>query len=249
VAPDVSFLAAFVAGVLSIASPCILPLVPIYLAHIAGVAVGDNSSASRRSLVANALAYVAGFSLVFISLGAALGAVGVWASSLDFLNSNRFLLARIGGVLIVLLGLQQIGLISLPFLSRDRHINLGQTRPGVLGSSFLVGVTFGAGWTPCAGPILGAIMTMAAGQGSIERATFLLTVYSLGLGIPFLAVALAFGSAPQMLRKLNGRLNLISAISGSIMLAVGVIMILGIYGRLFNEIIRVAPWTPWEPTL
>jgi cytochrome c-type biogenesis protein len=113
----------------------------------------------------------------------------------------------------------------------------------------LVGVTFGAGWSPCVGPILGAIYTLAAGQGSIERATFLLTMYSLGLGIPFLAVAMAFGSAPRILRKLNGRLHLITTVSGSIMLAVGTIMILGIYSRLFTELIRIVPWSPWEPTL
>jgi cytochrome c-type biogenesis protein len=249
VSSDVSFLAAFVAGVLSIASPCILPLVPIYLAHIAGVAVGETSTRSRRTMLANAFAYVLGFSLVFIALGAALGAAGAAASGLDLLNSNRFLFARIGGVLIVLLGLHQIGIISLPFLQRERRYDPGVTRPGQLTSSFLVGVTFGAGWSPCVGPILGAILTLAAGQGSVERATLLLTVYSLGLGIPFLSVALAFGSAPGLLRKLNGRLHLVTTISGAIMLAVGIIMILGVYERLFTEIIRIAPWTPWEPTL
>jgi cytochrome c-type biogenesis protein len=246
---EVSFLAAFVAGVFSITSPCVLPLVPIYLAHIAGVSVGESSATSRSALISNALAYVAGFSVVFIALGAALGAAGAWAGGLDLFNSNRFLLARLGGVLIVLLGLHQIGIISLPFLNRERRIDPGQTRPGELTSSFLVGVTFGAGWSPCVGPILGVILTMAAGQGSIERAVFLLTVYSLGLGIPFLAVAMAFGSAPKLLRKINGRLHLITTVSGAVMLAVGAIMILGIYSRLFTELMAMAPWTPWEPSL
>ena len=246
---DVSFLAAFVAGILSIASPCVLPLVPIYLAHIAGVAVGETSSRSRLALLTNAMAYVLGFSVVFIALGAALGAAGAAAGGLDFLTSNRSILVRIGGVLIVLLGLHQIGIISIPFLNRERRVDLATTRSGQVASSFLVGVTFGAGWSPCVGPILGAILTLAAGQASIERATFLLTVYSLGLGIPFLAVALTFGSAPGLLRKLNGRLRMVTTISGAIMVAVGAIMILGVYQRLFTEIIRVAPWALWEPKL
>lgn len=246
---DVSFLAAFVAGIFSIASPCVLPLVPIYLAHIAGVAVGENSERSRRTLMVNALAYVLGFSTVFVALGAALGAAGALADGLDVLNSNRYLLTRIGGVLVLLLGLHQIGVITLPFLNRERRFDLKSTRPGEIGSSFLIGVTFGAGWSPCVGPILGAILTMAAGQGSIERATMLLGVYSLGLGIPFLIVAMAFGSAPGVLRRLNGRLHMVTTVSGAVMLAVGVIMILGIYEDIFTEIIRVAPWTPWEPEI
>lgn len=246
---NVSFLAAFVAGIFSIASPCVLPLIPIYLAHITGVAIGDSDSASRRVLISNSLAYVFGFSVVFVALGAALGAAGAFAGGLDAFNSNRYLLSRIGGALVVLLGLHQIGVLRLPFLERTRAINISATRPGELGSSFLVGVTFGAGWSPCVGPILGAIMTLAAGQGSIERASLLLLVYSLGLGIPFIGVALAFGSAPGVLRRLNGRLRAVTTVSGAIMLAVGIIMMLGVYERLFTEIIRVAPWTPWEPTL
>ncbi|MEJ7837444.1 MAG: cytochrome c biogenesis protein CcdA [Thermomicrobiales bacterium] len=246
---NVSFLAAFVAGIFSIASPCVLPLVPIYLAHITGVAIGDSETSSRRTMLANALAYVLGFSVVFVALGAALGAAGAFAGGLDAFNSNRYLLTRSGGALVVLLGLHQIGIIRLPFLERTRAIDLKTTRPGELGSSFLVGVTFGAGWSPCVGPILGAILTLAAGQGSVERATLLLVVYSLGLGIPFIIVALAFGSAPGVLRRLNGRLRAVTTVSGAIMLAVGIIMMLGIYERLFTEIIRVAPWTPWEPML
>ena len=246
---NVSFLAAFVAGVFSIASPCVLPLIPIYLARITGVAVGDNVTRSRQTLLIHASAYVLGFSVVFVALGAALGTAGVLAGGLDAFNSNRYLLTRIGGALIVVLGLQQLGVIRIPFMERTRRLDLKSNQPGEISSSFLVGVTFGAGWSPCVGPILGAIMTLAAAQGSIGRATLLLVVYSLGLAIPFLAVAYAFGSSRKVLRKLNRRLGAITAVSGAIMLAVGIIMILGIYERLFNEIIRVAPWTPWEPKL
>ena len=244
---NVSFLAAFVAGIFSIASPCVLPLVPIYLARITGVVVGDNVTRSRQTLLIYATAYVLGFSVVFVALGAALGTAGAFAGGLDSFNSNRYFLTRIGGALVAILGLQQLGLIRIPFMERTRRFDVQSAQPGEVSSSFLVGVTFGAGWSPCVGPILGAILTLAAGQGSITRATLLLTVYSLGLAIPFLAVAMAFGSSRKILRKLNRRLGVITTVSGAIMLAVGIIMMLGIYERLFTEIIRVAPWTPWEP--
>jgi len=246
---DVSLLAAFVAGILSISSPCVLPLVPIYLAHIAGVSIGEGQGYPRAALMRNAMAYVAGFSLVFISLGAALGAAGSMATALDLVPENRALLVRVGGVLLIFLGLYQTNLIRVPFLDRDRRLALDPGTPGSMSSSFVIGVGFGAGWSPCIGPILGGILTMAAGQGSIERATLLLTIYTVGLGVPFLLVAAAFGSATGLLRKINGHLNTVTLVSGAIMLGVGVTMVLGMYEAMFTEIIRIAPWTPWEPEL
>lgn len=246
---DVSLLAAFVAGVLSISSPCVLPLLPIYLTHIAGVSAGQSSATARPVVMRNATAYVLGFSIVFIAFGAAFGAAGAMASSLAFFSENREWLVRIGGALLIVLGLHQIGLVRIPFLYRSAQMSLDGRNPGTVGSSFIIGVGFGAGWSPCMGPILGAILTMAAGQGSIERATVLLTVYSLGLAIPFLGAAFAIGTLPNILRRINRHLHLVSTVSGAIMLGVGVIMILGIYQNLFTEIIRIAPWTPWEPEL
>lgn len=248
-ATDVSLLAAFVAGILSISSPCVLPLVPIYLAHIAGVSVGETRGHARAALLRNALAYVAGFGLVFIALGAALGAAGSMATALDLVPENRAWLVRIGGVLLIVLGLYQTGLLQLPFLDRERRLRLEPGTPGSVSSSFVIGVGFGAGWSPCIGPILGAILTMAAGQASIERATLLLTVYTLGLGVPFLAVAMAFGSAGGVLRRINRHLHTVTLVSGAIMLGVGITMVLGMYEAMFTEIIRAAPWTPWEPEL
>lgn len=248
-ATDVSFLAAFVAGVLSISSPCVLPLIPIYLAHIAGVSVGETGPDIRARVMRNAAAYVAGFSLVFVALGAALGAAGWFAGTLDLLPSNRGLIVRAGGILLIVMGLYQTGLIRIPGLDRERRLSLAPGSRGTVTSSFLIGVTFGAGWSPCLGPILGAILTMAAGQGSIERATFLLSVYSLGLAVPFLAAAVAFGSAPTIIRVVNRRLHAVTTVSGAIMLGVGLVMVMGIYEQLFTEIIRIAPWTPWEPGL
>lgn len=248
-ATDVSFLAAFAAGILSISSPCVLPLIPIYLAHIAGVSVGDTGPDVRARVMRNAAAYVAGFSLVFVALGAALGAAGSFAEALDILPANRGLIVRAGGVLLIVMGLFQTGLVRIPALDRDRRISLAPGSRGTVTSSFLIGVTFGAGWSPCLGPILGAILTMAAGQGSIEQATFLLSMYSLGLAVPFLAAAIAFGSVPSIVRRINQRLHLVTTVSGAIMLGVGLVMVMGIYEQLFTEIIRIAPWKPWEPDI
>jgi cytochrome c-type biogenesis protein len=246
-APDVSILAAFAAGIFSISSPCVLPLVPLYLAHIAGVSIGEYGPHARGRVLANATAYVLGFSLVFILLGVALGAAGALVSTASVVSSNRFWLIRLGGGLLVLLGLHQIGLITIPFLARERRLTIDQPSGGRLTSSFLIGVTFGAGWSPCVGPILGAILTMASSQGDINRAALLLTIYSVGLSIPFLAAALAFGSSQRIIKRLNSKLHAVTSVSGAVMLAVGLVMILGIYQQFFARMIDIAPWTPWEP--
>lgn len=246
---DVSFLAAFVAGVFSITSPCVLPLIPIYITHIAGVSAGEADATARPVIMRNAVAYVLGFTVVFVIFGAALGAAGEFAGSLNFIKENAVWLVRIGGVMLMVLGLHQIGIFRIPFLYRDAHMNLDGGKPGTVGSSFMIGVTFGAGWSPCMGPILGAILTLAASQNNMQRATWLLVVYSLGLAIPFLASALAFGSLPGLLKKVNKHLHMVTLVSGAIMIAVGIIMVLGWYEYIFNELARIAPWTPFEPEL
>jgi cytochrome c-type biogenesis protein len=245
---EVSLVAAFLAGLLSISSPCVLPLVPIFLAHLAGTAAGGDGI-DRRRVLPNALAYVLGFSLVFIALGVALGAAGALAASASLVASNRDWLTRIGGALIIVLGLHQLGVIRLPFLDRERRFTVDRLLAGQVTSSFLVGVTFAAGWSPCVGPILGAILTMAAGQGSIDRAALLLTTYSAGLAVPFLGAAIAFGSAPGLMRGINRRLPLVTGVSGGVMVAMGAIMALGIYQQVFARLVALSPWTPWEPTL
>jgi cytochrome c-type biogenesis protein len=247
--PDVSIIAAFIAGILSISSPCVLPLVPLYLAHLAGTSVDQLDASPRRTILLNATAYVLGFSVVFISLGVALGAAGTLVSTASVVYSNRYLLVRLGGVLIILLGLHQIGLINIPFLQRERRFQTNNLPTGQLTSSFLIGVTFGAGWSPCVGPILGAILTMAVSQPSVDRAAILLAVYSAGLAVPFLLAALAMGRSRSIIKQLNNRLGAVTSTSGAVMLAVGAIMVLGIYQQFFTRIVEIAPWTPWEPNL
>ncbi len=247
--PDVSLIAAFVAGILSISSPCVLPLVPLYLAHLAGTSVDELSVSSRRRIMLNAFAYVLGFSTVFVALGIALGAAGTLVSTASVVYSNRYWMVRIGGFLIILLGLHQIGLINIPFLSRERRFEAGELPKGQLTSSFLIGVTFGAGWSPCVGPILGAILTMAASQASVDHAAILLATYSIGLSIPFLLAAILMGRSHSIIHRLNGRLAAVSSMSGAIMLAVGAFMVLGLYQQFFARLVQMAPWTPWEPNL
>lgn len=246
--PDVSVIAAFIAGTLSVTSPCVLPLIPLYVAHLAGTADTGAQHVMRQRLLLSALAYVAGFSTVFVLVGVAFGAAGSLVSAGMAVSSHRRLLVRLGGLMLIALGLHQIGLISIPYLNRERRFNTGLGGRSRLASSFMVGVTFAAGWSPCAGPILGAILTMAAGEASVSRAAFLLAVYSAGLALPFLAVAF-LGASTSMLRTLGPRLGAVTSFSGAIMTAMGVLMILGIYQQFFTRLVAAAPWSPWEPNL
>jgi cytochrome c-type biogenesis protein len=246
---EVSVIAAFLAGVLSISSPCVLPLLPIFLAHLAGASASGIEGVGRRRLLPNAVAYVLGFSLVFVALGVALGAAGSLAATASVVAGNRDWLTRIGGALLIVLGLHQIGVVRIPLLDRERRLSADHLPAGQVTSSFLVGVTFGAGWSPCVGPILGAILTMAAGQGSVDRAALLLATYSAGLAVPFLLAAVAIGSAPNLIRGINRRLPLVTGVSGGVMVAMGAIMTLGIYQQFFARLVALSPWTPWEPAL
>ena len=238
---DVGFLAAFVAGVLCFSSPCVLPLVPLYLAHLAGTG-GPDATPTRRTVLPHALAFVMGFGVIFVLLGVSLGALG------GLFLVYRDWMVRVGGLVMITMGLQLIGAIRIPFLDRTYRSNLlgMQTRPGHVGSSFLVGVGFAAGWTPCVGPILGAIFTFAVSTADPTRSGMLFGAYALGLAVPFLAAALALGSVTRPLRRMSSGLNLAS---GTIMMAVGALMISGIYRQFFTRIVGSAPWTPWEPTL
>src|SRR5688572_13154114 len=170
---DVSVLTAFVAGVFSFTSPCVLPLVPIFLAHLAGVSVGESGGAARARLFAHAASYVLGFSVVFVAVGVALGAAGSLVDTATIVADNRIWLIRLGGALLILLGLHQLGLVTIPFLDLERRFRPSRLPPGHLASSLMIGVTFGAGWSPCVGPILGAILTLAAGTGESAKAATL----------------------------------------------------------------------------
>jgi cytochrome c-type biogenesis protein len=237
---NVSYLAAFVAGLLSITSPCILPVIPLYVAYLLGST--ERSSQARGTLLINAIAFVIGFSVVFVLVGTAFGLVGT------VMSERKTLLVQVGGLMLIVLGLHQIGLVRIPFLARTVRVHSATRERATVVTSGLVGMTFAAGWTPCAGPILGAILTLALSQGDAGRATALLSVYSLGLAIPFLFIALA-GASSQSLRRVSRHSGTAGNLSGAVMMAVGVIMVLGIYQQVFARIVSIAPWTPIEPSL
>jgi cytochrome c-type biogenesis protein len=217
---------AFVAGLLSFLSPCVLPLVPSYLGFVTGMTLPELAeSKGRRLALAHALCFVLGFSLVFVLLGLSATALG------RVLNVYQVWLQRIGGAIVVVFGLWCLDLVRLPFLDREQRVHL-ETKPvGFLGSAF-VGMAFGAGWTPCIGPILGAILGLAATQADLTRGALLLGAYSLGLAVPFLLAAFAVESFLDWFTRFRRHLPLVRAASGVLLVAVGVLMLSGHFTRL-----------------
>lgn len=238
---DVGLLAAFVAGALSISSPCVLPLLPIYLAHLAGVGT-DGAPLSRRVVLPHALAFVLGFGVIFVLLGVSLGALG------GLFLLYRDWLVRAGGAFMAVMGLHLFGVLRLPVLDRLHGLQpkSGQTGSGRLSSSFVIGMGFAGGWTPCVGPILGAIFTLAISAAEPMRSGALFAAYAAGLALPFLGAAMVLGQFDRRLQRIGAGLNMFS---GAVLTAVGILMMLGIYQQIFARIVGMAPWTPWEPRL
>jgi len=215
-----SLLAAFAAGLLSFLSPCVLPLVPAYLGYLSGqaVAVADErrSFVDRLATFLHALAFVVGFSAVFIALGATAGGLGRLLRS-DWIR-------WIGGLVMVFFGLVLTGLIKLPFLYAERRVRISPRAGWGYLSSFLVGVSFAAGWTPCVGPVLGSILLLGANQETVLQSVVLLVAYSVGLGVPFLLVGLAVDRAGVLLRRLGRYLHIIQVATGVLIVVFGVLL-------------------------
>ena len=213
---DVSVPVAFGAGVVSFASPCVLPMVLIYLANLGGAAVLSDE-AKRRTIFLHAISFVAGFSIVFIGLGASLGLLGI-VFPVD--------VARIiGGVVLLLFGLFLLAATRLPWLNYEVHVSKSfRGSTGYL-RSLLMGGAFSLGWTPCVGPILGGILMLAMTEQTAWQGAYLLAAYSLGLGIPFIAVGLALGAALPVIRWLRRWSNIISIISGILLIVIGILML------------------------
>lgn len=214
---NVSFLLALSAGLLSFASPCVLPLVPAYIGYLSGSTIAQQGKASnRRATSLHALGFVLGFSTVFVLLGASVWAMG------RLLYNFLPLIRRVGGAILIVFGLHTMGVLKVPPLYRERRLELRVSpKLGYL-ASFLMGVLFAAGWVPCVGPILSAILLLASDSRSIAQGTYLLVAYSLGLGLPFLLTGLAFSTISGYLRRLNRYLNIVSILSGIFLIAIGV---------------------------
>ncbi len=219
---------AVLAGLLSFLSPCVLPLVPAYLGYLSGASVSrSNEARSRRfDTFLHALFFVLGFSVIFVALGATASLVG------RLLNQHVYTLQRIGGIILIIFGLHTIGIIKIPFLYYEARAEM-KARPelGYL-SSFLIGLAFAAGWTPCVGTVLSAIFFLAADAQTVGQGMVLLAAFSLGLGLPFLLVGGAFETIAPWLRKLNRHLKVVSVVSGLFLMAVGVAIFAGWLGYL-----------------
>ena len=217
-------LVAFAAGLLSFLSTCVLPLVPSYLGFLTGMTLPEVEQRRRVALV-HATLFVAGFSLVFILLGATATALG------RTLNYYQVWVQRIGGALIVGFGLICLGLIRSPMLYQERRLQLEHKPVGYLGSA-LVGMVFAAGWTPCIGPVLGGILSLAASAGDVRRGVLLLAVYSAGLAVPFIVAALAVESFLRWFQRFRPLLPWVMRITGGLLVLVGVLLMTGQFTRL-----------------
>jgi cytochrome c-type biogenesis protein len=233
---NVTVVLAFSAGILTFLSPCVLPLVPVYLSYLTGSTIGGEEAPKRSTVFLHALLFGLGFGLVFVLLfGLPVGYLG------RFLASFTDVLVRVGGLLLIVFGLHTTGLIQIPFLLRERRVEVGMDSSPTYLRSLLVGLTFGAGWTPCVGPLLGAILTLALDAQSVWRAVFFLSVYSLGLGIPFLVVALLLTTATDWLRRLNRHLHIVSIVSGAFLIIVGLLLLTGTFQSLNSLFLSFTP--------
>ncbi|MGD8633755.1 MAG: cytochrome c biogenesis protein CcdA [Anaerolineales bacterium] len=220
---NITFGLAMLAGLASFLSPCVLALVPAYVGYLGGRSVTPAGEVveDRRQTFAHGLAFVIGFSAVFIILGVAASALG------GLLFSLREWIARIGGAIVILFGLHTLGLLNIRFLDYDTRRQY-TPRPGAgLASSALMGVFFSAGWAPCVGPVLGAVLTLAVNGGSVATGATLLSAYSLGLATPFLLAALGVGSVTNLMRRQSGLIRVISTATGILLVIIGVMLLTG----------------------
>ncbi len=229
-AENISLVAALSAGLLSFLSPCVLPLVPSYIAFISGVSIEELSSQEsvrrvRRKVILSALFFVFGFSLIFIALGASATFIG------KFMAKNIRWVEVIGGLFIILMGLHFAGILRLRFLDRERAVHLEKKPLGLFGT-LVVGMAFGAGWTPCVGPILGSILMLAATTQSVVKGVILLAFYSAGLGLPFLVAGFLIHRFFEYFQSIRKHFRAIAIAGGVLLIVVGAALLTGYFSHL-----------------
>lgn len=227
---------ALIAGVVSFLSPCVLPIVPPYLAYMSGVSVSDmtDTKSARRKATVSALFFVMGLSTVFLLLGFAASAFGA------FFLQNQEVFAQISGVVIIIFGLHFVGLFRIPFLDREARMDAGDQGGSSFGA-YVLGLAFAFGWTPCIGPQLGAILSLAASEGSVARGTVLLGFYAIGLGVPFLLAAVFISSAMGVMNRIKRHMVLIERIMGGLLILVGVALLFGWMSRMSYWLLETFP--------
>lgn len=213
---------ALVAGFLSFLSPCVFPLLPAYVTHLTGSFIQDNKiNADKKLLIIRSISFILGFSIIFVAMGASASFIG------QFFAGNRNLIEKISGLLIIVFGLQMAGMLTLRFLMFDKKWNHANTSKKGNASSFILGLAFGSGWTPCVGLALSSILLLAGSSETLYSGMFLLFVYSIGLGIPFLVLSLVLTYSLSILKKINPWLPLLSKINGWLLIGMGLLVFTG----------------------
>jgi cytochrome c-type biogenesis protein len=219
---NLTVLGVFLAGLGSFLSPCVLPLVPAYIANLAGTTALDTKTRTHYlPTLIHSLSFVLGFSLIFVALGASVGLIG------RSINANPILVQQISGGLIIAFGIFLLAAYKFPWLNYEKRLNLKTTRNPSYFRSILIGAIFAFGWTPCVGPILGAILTLAWSSQTLGQGALLLVVYSLGLGVPFVLIGLAWGKIMPLWKNINKYLWVISILSGLLLITIGILMLTG----------------------
>ena len=231
---DVTYFGALIAGLLSFLSPCVLPLVPPYLCFLGGTTfdqlTGEDETPAHvyKTVIMSSVAFVLGFTTVFVILGATATIAG------QLVAENLPMLARIAGVIIIIAGLHFLGVIHIPILHREARYH-SDTRPAGLFGAYVIGLAFAFGWTPCIGPVLGAILAVAAGEDSIRQGVSLLFVYSLGLGIPFILAAVAIKPFMNVMQRFKSHMAMVEKIMGALLVLTGILF-------LTNSMTLIAGW-------
>ncbi len=225
---NVSVLFAFTAGLLSFASPCVFPLIPAYITNLTGSTLGnDRVVVSKRLLLARSISFILGFSIVFVIMGASASALG------QAFNRHRDIIEKISGLLIIVFGLQMARIFKIRLLMMEKRWEVGQAKD--FWSSLLLGMSFGAGWTPCVGLALGSILLLAGSTATVYSGMLLLFIYSLGLGLPFLAISLVVTYSLGIVRRINRSLGFLSVFSGWVLIGLGLLVFTG-------QLQRISAW-------
>ena len=240
ISQEVTYIGAFVAGLLSFLSPCVLPLIPSYITYITGISFADlqaehPSHVIRQKTILHSICFICGFTTVFVLLGASATLIG------SFLSENAFVIRKIGGVLLIILGIHVTGLLPLRFLLGEKRISIKHKPAGYAGS-FLVGIAFAAGWTPCIGPILAAILAVAATEERVYQGILLLLLYSLGLGVPFLLSALAMHRFLSVFNRFKKHIRIFEIITGGFLIVIGVLIYSNWLSRLSGYMNFLYTW-------
>lgn len=227
---SVGVIAAFIAGLLSFLSPCVLPLIPSYLSYITGITFGELTQEApprriRFLTAAHSLLFIFGFTVVFMFLGLSLTFAG------GLISQHRQLISKIGGVIMVVFGLNMTGVINLAFLQREKKVEIKSKPAGYLGS-FLIGATFSVGWTPCVGPLLASILLLSSTEKEVIRGAVLLFSYSMGLALPFFLSSILINNFLSYFKAVKKHLRVISVITGAFLIAVGVMIFTNSFGTL-----------------